>query len=224
MSILLSIVHFADTSSVDSSVPLSAQPRDKRFHWVGVQLGLASLLQQLLEKNLTASNTHSTWLSAFEEVSSLIADIFDHRDGNVDIPESWADFLDIYHNSSCSTHPYLRVIRRLIHITPPPTHGDRDIIALRDVQFVEGLNPTFLALLQDLDSRALILFAQWLGILCNHGIWWCRPRATIECWRICDFIATQEPHLMSWLTVPANACGYILCPTRNALEDGIEST
>ncbi len=79
---------------------------------------------------------------------------------------------------------------------------------------IGGLNYFFLELLEQGDTKAMLLFVHWLGLMCTFAHWTTR-RIRRECWLICR-ILDQElvGNDRSLLEKPASACGYPLDVTR----------
>jgi hypothetical protein len=73
------------------------------------------------------------------------------------------------------------------------------------------MTPAFVDLLERHDTRALLLFAHWLALMCSIDQWWSRRRTTRECRTICEILVKQmgveDLHL---LERPARACGHEL--------------
>lgn len=199
-SMFLGSLSFANATD-DFQVPLKSRPLP--FYWLGNQLGVRSLVS-LFRSNAGAQ---SMWLRVFEENSEAFVQLEDCRSGTDGIPEEFVTLFDVVESSTCASHPYLTVLRRLcrlLYIDP-----ENDLALFSYTQFVEGMSPQFVGLLNTLDTRALMLLSYWLGLLCVKDCWWSRVRANLDCWAICEHLEKYGDELLwRYMDFPAQACGY----------------
>ncbi|OJJ50214.1 hypothetical protein ASPZODRAFT_58322 [Penicilliopsis zonata CBS 506.65] len=78
--------------------------------------------------------------------------------------------------------------------------------------FMARLEPEFLTLLRAKDHAAMLILAQWMGLMCAHAAWqpWIYGRISKECFAICTYLEqnTTDPRILELLEAPAVACGY----------------
>ncbi|KAJ9615380.1 hypothetical protein H2200_001455 [Cladophialophora chaetospira] len=199
-SMFLGSVSFADTTEV-FQVPLKSRPVP--FFWLGNQLGVGALVSLFQ----TRANRHSLLLGVFEELAQVVVHVDDDRSGTNDIPAELATIFEVEDSSTCNEHPYLGALRRLCRLLR--TDPENEFALLQYMQFVDGLSPQFIRLLNALDTRALMLLSYWLALLCAKDCWWSRVRARTDCWTICEHLELHGDET-SWkyMDFPAKACGY----------------
>jgi hypothetical protein len=214
-SMFLGSLAFADLTD-DLDVPLTQRPVP--FAWLGNQLGLASFLTLFRWK----AGTPSEWLSMFEEIAEAVLLLDDNRTGCDGIPADLASVFEIDETSTCDGHPYLKIVRRLWLLLP--IDSGNELSLLQYMQFMDGLSFHFVRLLNSLDSRALLLLAYWLALLCTKDCWWSGLRARNDCWAICEFMdQNRDEVLWRYMDFPAAACGYpykAAAPAGQLLVDG----
>jgi hypothetical protein len=91
----------------------------------------------------------------------------------------------------------------LLDLPPAPEH------LLWYVRPVGAISYDFLARLEARDTKAVLLFAYWLALMCGVEMWWCVGRVTREC-RLCcrvldRVLVGRDRWLLEW---PAERCGY----------------
>lgn len=199
-SMFLASLSFADTTD-DLQVSLNARPVP--FFWLGNQLGLGSLFTMFQSR----AGTQSMWLGMFEEVTETILQLNDNRSGTDGIPAELATIFNVEETSTCNQHQYLKVLRRLCRLIP--IDPENELALLQYMQFVEGLSPQFIRLLNALDTRALMLLSYWLALLCAKDCWWSHLRARNDCWAICEHLEKcGDERVWKYMDFPAAACGY----------------
>lgn len=76
---------------------------------------------------------------------------------------------------------------------------------------IGGIDGQFVDLLEKQDSKAMLLFAHWLALMCSCASWWLIQRITRKCWALCQILDRRlrgDERVM--LERPAEACGYPL--------------
>lgn len=199
-SIILGSLSFANATD-DFQIPLKSRPLP--FYWLGSQLGARSLVSMFRSND----GAQSMWLRVFEENSEALQPLEDCRSGTDGIPEEFTTVFGVVEGSSCDSHPYLTALRRLcrlLYIDP-----ESDLAFFSYTQFVEGMSPQFVGLLNALDTRALMLLSYWLALLCVKDCWWSRFRANLDCRAICEHLEKHGDELLwRYMDFPARACGY----------------
>ncbi|KAK5135350.1 hypothetical protein LTR08_005292 [Meristemomyces frigidus] len=109
-------------------------------------------------------------------------------------------------------NPYASVLARLERMMLiEPTHEKID----RYLAFIATLEPSFIELLRQMETRALLILAYWCASLSLIQQWWTGPSARAECRRICAFLAPNpDPAVQGLLKFPAATCGFEAESTR----------
>ncbi len=59
---------------------------------------------------------------------------------------------------------------------------------VRFLPFLGNTEPEFKRLLEEKDSRALLLLAIWYAKVCRYNAWWIQTRAVLECQALCIYL------------------------------------
>ena len=130
----------------------------------------------------------------------------DQRPGIEGIPANFCDLFDLNELSDKCNNPYHAAVRHLIPLTklePIQEH------LIKNLVWLGRTRETFFELLQAMDSRAWLLVAYWLGLLCSYKQWWLTERARVECHALCATLENvPDERVRRMLEVPSRACGY----------------
>ncbi|KPI42560.1 uncharacterized protein AB675_9651 [Cyphellophora attinorum] len=164
-------------------VPAPPSPTSSRpLNWLRIQLGFGPLLAGLS----TQMREGSQWLTFFMTLGH--EHFYDDRGGTIDIPYAFCAFWGIDQSSNADTHPYLKLVRRLLAILNvwqtvedagggPDRHDEQ---VLRYFQFMQGVDEAFVTKLEARDIKSLVIYGWFMAILASARHWWCRVRAVRE--------------------------------------------
>ncbi|PLB54468.1 putative C6 transcription factor [Aspergillus steynii IBT 23096] len=182
---------------------LTNNPAD--MNWLCLQSGLRCLLE-----SASRYLPGSIWEAAFKASEQVECHLFNHDDqlGREGLDPLFADFCDIDDLTSSLTSPYyvpLRSITTLIQL-------DKNLPnAARCTTFMGRLEFDFLDLLRSRDPPALVILANWMGLMCTLAEWqpWVEGRLRNECVAICMYLErSTDPRIPPLMEFPALACGY----------------
>lgn len=199
-SLLLKSLSFADTID-DFQVPL--RNRSVPFSWLINRLSLKSL-SVVLQVRCGPQELQLISLDPTVEASRHLQD--QYFEISI-ISEEFAAMLGVDEKSARDDYDYLIIVSKLCRLL---AMDPADELAVHQyMQFVEELPSRFIALLNTLDTRALVLLSYWLALLCAQGCWWSQERARIDCLAICEHLEIYASKSI-WLCMdfPAAACGY----------------
>jgi hypothetical protein len=190
--------------------PFPGYGGERPLGWIRILLGFGPLLGGLS----AGVKRESRWMSFFEKLGHEV--FYDERGGREGLPDVWAEFWGVDEGSTCDEHPYLRVVRRLALIMRlwRESHGKGDVRehdrnATRYLQFMQGVDESFIVRLERRDMRALVVYGFFMAILTYPEHWWCRSRAVRECTAVVRYL--DEYHgaeVAQWLGFMADAVGY----------------
>lgn len=122
------------------------------------------------------------------------------------IPEDVKTLYNINDDSTLRQNPYYLVLRSLVPLLILETVNTS---LTRLMTVVHRFKPEFYKLLRCKDLRALLLLAQWLGLMCKVNVWWISSRARSECVACCKYLdASGGETIRRLLSLPAACCGY----------------
>ncbi|KAF2499638.1 hypothetical protein BU16DRAFT_503884 [Lophium mytilinum] len=163
-----------------------------------------------------AIQTHlkdSIWAPTFLEARAWEADI-DMSNGSQIKSDTYLiltalkELCDFRVDSYSTDNPYQHPIRRLSRLFATKPH--RDMVGWYMV-WVGKLSPEYLDLLEESDSKALLILAYWCALILRIDIWWITRSAKQKCTEICTYLdQSAEPGVRGLLEFPASACGYRL--------------
>jgi hypothetical protein len=196
-SMFLSMLSFVDGSVSHPKKSVVRELDFSSFSWFQVQIGIVELIT--LASIRASSNVIMPY---FEDVDPSLALLHDERSGTEGIPDHLVKLFDVTQDSTCDNHPYLRLLRRVCHMSNIPKTTEN---ALKFMQFMQGVDKGFVERLQRLDPRSIFLFGCWLGFLCHVDRWWCKGRAENEFRAVGAYLQKHHTSLMPYLTsVTAN--------------------
>ena len=222
---LLNLLAFANVGRAEHAYSTNRWPftptTPDSLQWLFVQLGFSPLLIGLSQR----IKGDSIWLPIF--LASGGKDIYDDRPGVEDIPPSYISMFDITPSSICESpedpsgitpgHLYLRLVRRLLtlrnlynEVTDPVNHN---LNCLKYMQFMQAVDVSVVKRMEEKDPRTLLLYAQWMSLLCAVEHWWCHPRAVSECLAVTRWLDEYHGAWLGpdgWLEFPAAVVGYRL--------------
>lgn len=167
------------------------------WQWLRIQTGLKSLLVETKPFHMD-----SIFMPMFTATKT-----FEFRgDPTNDLDEQLARFCDITPESTNVENIYLDFHTQLA----PLVVRRPDVYYLRMYSnAIGGIDERFVSLLEQQDSKALMLFAHWLGLMCSCISWWITRRTSRECWMICCILDKRlKGKDRVLLERPAVACGY----------------
>ncbi len=133
----------------------------------------------------------------------------DKRQVQIEIPANGGlfDQLVCFCEPDGPSNPYheaLEALAPLIHL-----ECDAETL-LYHLSFITALTPTFKALLENKNHKALLVMSFWYAGLCTYDCWWTQQRSMVECRAICEYLEThaEDGRILQILRFPARACGY----------------
>ncbi|KAK9328257.1 hypothetical protein V1520DRAFT_346561 [Lipomyces starkeyi] len=104
--------------------------------------------------------------------------------GVENIPSAFIQVYDLENTSTAENNPY----HAAVHTLAPLLHIECVQSTIpRFLSFAWCMRPAFKMLLEQKDSRALVLLAYWYAKVC-HSQWWIARRALLECQAICLYL------------------------------------
>lgn len=173
-------------------------PGGAQFGWLRIQIGLTDLLMR-------TSPYHPESMWRFMFAASNAFEILEPPSN--DLGRRIADFCRVTARDTEGNCVYAEPCRWLWPIvTRPPNRAYLPLY----LRFVGSITGAFIDLLDARDERALLVFANWLALMCSVGEWWSVRRTTRECWKICDYLMKRLKGAdLELLELPATACGYL---------------
>ncbi|KAF9883461.1 hypothetical protein FE257_003459 [Aspergillus nanangensis] len=177
------------------------------MNWLQLQSGIRHILVAAIPYM-----AKSIWATAFASSAQEEAGLFDcsGKMGRANIDPDLADLCGIHESTTQQTNPYYapaRFLAGMLELERNPSN------AARCNSFMGVLDREFLALLQQRDPAALVILANWMGLMCLVSQWqhWVEGRIRTECTAICMYLeSSTEPKVLKLLDFPAQSCGYIL--------------
>jgi hypothetical protein len=174
------------------------EKREPQWWWLRIQIGLTDLL-------IRTSPYHPESMWRFMFAASNEFEILEPASNDLGV--KLAAFCGITEASTEENCIYFEPIQWLNPIITRPPNKCYMLLYLR---FIGSITSDFVDLLQTRDIKALLIFANWLALMCSINEWWSVRRTTRECWKICDYlIKVMDPEDLHLLELPAKACGYL---------------
>jgi hypothetical protein len=154
----------------------------------------------------------SIWASAFQQTHKEEVQLYEEgvTQGREGLDPDLADLCGVDDSTTASMNPYYEPLRMLTVIS----HLEKNLKnAAQCASFMGRLENNFLALLRERDPPALLILAQWMGLICTLSEWqpWIEGRIRGECKAICMYLEhSADPRIQRLLLFPASACGYHL--------------
>jgi hypothetical protein len=175
---------------------------DKRvpqWGWLRIAIGLTDLL-------IRTSPYHPESMWRFMFAASNAFEILEPPSNN-ELAQRLSDFCEITEESTEENCVYFEPMRWLWPIITRPPNKAYLLLYLR---FVGSITSEIVDLLEARDVKALLIFANWLALMCSINEWWSTRRTTRECWKICDYLVTVlKDDDLELMELPARACGYL---------------
>lgn len=118
------------------------------------------------------------------------------------------ELCDLNERSTAKSNPYYTAVAHLATLLPIEcTHWT----ILRFLSFITDIPPDFLSLIENKDSRALLLLAFWYAKVCHYQ-WWIARRAMLECKAACIYLEKHhacETGVQELLEFPKTECGLL---------------
>lgn len=183
--------------------------KSSAMNWLCLQNGLRCIIE-LSQPYLPGS----IWGQAFAHISQEERVIFDcsGKTGREGLDPDLADLCGVDEHTTEATNLYyapLQYLTELLHLEKNPSN------AAQCTTFMGRLEHEFLALLRARDPPALLILAQWMGLMCSMSQWqpWVEGRIRGECIAICMYLErSTDGRIRRLLALPAEGCGYTLPP------------
>jgi hypothetical protein len=180
--------------------------RPEGMNWLALQSGLRCIL-----KLAAPYIPGSIWATAFAHANKEERQIFDGpARGREGLDPDLADLCGIDDSATEKTNIYYSPLRILTPLLGLEKTGPN---AGHCASFMGRLECDFLSLLRKRDPPALIILAQWMGLMCSLAEIqpWIEGRIRGECIAICMFLEhSADPRILRLLQFPAAECGYEL--------------
>ncbi|KAL2869141.1 Zn(II)2Cys6 transcription factor [Aspergillus lucknowensis] len=180
------------------------------MNWLCLQGGLACIVAEagpLLQ--------HCIWAGSFSPLDEWEGSLYqyDIEQGREGLHDALADLCEINNYSTRATNAYYMAVKLLSPLLVLEATSEN---AALSAKWIGRLEHAFVALLRHRDSRALVVFAHWMGLLCTLSQFeqWVEGRIRQECVAICMYLESmRDPVIQPYLEYPATSCGYILRDT-----------
>ncbi|KAF1993502.1 hypothetical protein P154DRAFT_477476, partial [Amniculicola lignicola CBS 123094] len=194
------LVDYRNVGDAASAVDSGAKASWKlNWDWLKIQIGITDLLART-----KPFHPQSMWMFLFVAQNTFVVT----EPPINDLDTRLARFCDIDPAVEDEDNVYFEFWRRLAFIV---TRSPSPEYLLPYLRAAGGITSPFIALLERGDSKAMVLFAHWLALMCSIDQWWCVRRTRSECWTCCDRLSTKlVGQDMKLLKVPAQACGYVV--------------
>jgi hypothetical protein len=191
-----------DIKPTDSWV-LSDRPG--AMNWLCLQSGLKCIID-LAGPYLDTS----IWGSAFQQTHKEEVQLYDQgvQQGREGLNPDLADLCGVDEFTTAETNPYYKPLRVLASIFGLERNFEN---SAQCATFMGRLENDFVALLRIRDPPALLILAQWMGLMCTLSHWqpWIEGRARAECIAICMYLEhSTDFRVLRLLQSSASACGY----------------
>lgn len=170
---------------------------EPRWDWLRIQIGLTDLLMRT-----KPFHSESIWILLFTATHTF--EFTEPPCNNLD--EQLAAFCEVDENSNSENNVYFDMVERLQPlVVRRPSRG----YLLFYLYPIGGISSRFIDLLEAKETRALLLFAHWLALMCSIDQWWCVRRVRRECRMVCSVLSMKlGPENLELLRRPAEACGF----------------
>ena len=196
-SMLLNCLSFCYADWKDDEEEM--ERRRPSWQWLRIQMGIKDLLIQT-----RPFHAESIWMPMFTATNTFAITETPHND----LDSRLARFCGITSSSTSETCPYFDFYTQL---APLVTRMPSVYYLRLYTNAVGGINYGFIEMLEKEDSKAMMLFAHWLALMCSCVSWWITRRTSRECWMICwIFDERVKGDNRMLLERPVQACGYVL--------------
>ncbi|KAF2684897.1 hypothetical protein K458DRAFT_487150 [Lentithecium fluviatile CBS 122367] len=195
-SMLLNSITFCAADYREDEASANGEPR---WEWLRIQIGITDLLYRT-----KPFHPESMWLPMFISQHQLRITELPQNDLDIRL----AAFCNITFNSTGQNNRYFEFWEQLAPVLTR-TPGIQYIRWY--INAVGGIDHLFIGLLEKRDTRALLLFAHWAGMMCCIRTWWSDRRVRTACLKVCQILNTVLVGRDRELLVrPAEACGFAL--------------
>jgi hypothetical protein len=177
-----------------------------RLGWLSAQAGL-NLVVRLTFPILQSKTLQALFIDTEYDSSGKA-----QPEHSSSMPVPWpltaiAKHCEVIPTTSDKDNPYSSAIKLLISLAVVPYISSTMFIHLG---FITSLEPRLICLLEQKDTRALLLLAYWYANMCAIDCWWITMRAKLDCANICIYLQQLgDKSLDPLITYLANACGYM---------------
>ncbi|KNG90879.1 C6 transcription factor [Aspergillus nomiae NRRL 13137] len=175
------------------------------MNWLCLQSGLRCIIT-LAKPYLDSSIWASTFQHAHEDEVQFLEHVV--KQGREGLDPDLADLCGIDESTTAKTNPYYEPLASLTALFQLEKNFKN---SAKCAEFMGKLSNDFLALLRRRDPPALLILAQWMGLMCTLSQWqpWIFGRLVTECIAICMYLEHDpDPRISRLLEFPATACGY----------------
>ncbi|OGM50937.1 C6 transcription factor [Aspergillus bombycis] len=175
------------------------------MNWLCLQSGLRCIIT-LAQPYLDSSIWASTFQRAHEDELQFLENVV--KQGREGLNPDLADLCGIDESTTAETNPYCEPLGLLTALFQLEKNFKN---SAKCAEFMGKLSNDFLALLRQRDPPALLILAQWMGLMCTMSEWqpWVFGRLVSECIAICMYLEHDpDPRISRLLEFPAGACGY----------------
>ncbi|KAE8421972.1 hypothetical protein BDV36DRAFT_246384 [Aspergillus pseudocaelatus] len=175
------------------------------MNWLCLQSGLRCIIT-LAQSYLDSSIWGSTFQQAHKDEQQFLKRVV--PEGREGLDPDLADLCGIDDSTTAKTNPYYEPLRLYTALSQLERNWEN---SAKCAEFMGKLTNEFLALLRRRDPPALLIMAQWMGLMCTLSHWqpWVFGRLVTECTAICMYLKNDpDPRISRLLKFPASACGY----------------
>lgn len=175
--------------------------------WLRTMQGTA-----ILRSHLRPNLNESVWQPVAIESRSLEDAACNHLDSD----DSWASSTSLAFHQLCEAdvepmleeNPYEKPLSRLCLLMRCQIGQDKIGMFM---SFIGRLPSSFVQLLDQNDTRAMLILCYWCALLGQIDQWWIVGSAAGECLRLCKLLnAIPDQRIRDLLKFPANKCGYVI--------------
>ncbi|KAE8372229.1 hypothetical protein BDV26DRAFT_105026 [Aspergillus bertholletiae] len=175
------------------------------MNWLCLQGGIRciiTLVQSFIDSSI--------WASPFQEAHKDELQLFENtiQQGRKGLDPDLADLCGIDESTTAQTNPYYEALRMLTALFDLERSFEN---SAKCTTFIGRFTTDFLALLRQKDPPALLILAQWIGLMCTMSHWqpWIFGRLVTEGIAICMYLEhNPDPRISRLMEFPASACGY----------------
>ena len=198
-AMMLNALTFCLAANRDEVPTFGTVQQTPRYDWLRIQIGMTGLLMKT-----SPFHPDSIWNFVFHATNTFTFD--EPPEGDLD--QRLAQFCGIDETSTSENNVYVDLMECLAPLVVRPPGETYMVMYLRTVG---AITSRIVDLLEAKDSKALLLWAHWLGLMCSVDYWWATRRTQRECWMVCAILSRQLGNEdLGLLKRPAEACGFPL--------------
>ncbi|KAL3470284.1 hypothetical protein BJX99DRAFT_264342 [Aspergillus californicus] len=181
--------------------------RSSDLNWLAIQGGLNTILQ-VADKYIAGS----IWGTAFGQSTKIETILFKYevKQGREGLHPALADLCEINESTTEETSPYYFPLKILSPLLELEANAEN---ASHCTTWMGRINAAFVNLCRQKDTKALVILAYWMGLMCSLSQWqpWVEGRVRRECIAVCIYLESiADPVIYPFLKFPASAAGYTL--------------